>query len=250
MAENTSSQFNIHPMDQFIIEPIVAGSETLQWYSFSNQTLWMVICFFSIALVFIFGTRQNKIIPGRFQSIAEIIYNFVRKMVLDIAGQEGLKYFPLIFTLFLFILFCNVLGLLPYSFTVTSHIAVTGVMAFAIFFFVTILGFVKNGFGFLGLFWISSAPLALRPILLIIEVISYFVRPVSHSIRLAGNMMAGHAVIKVFAGFAGALGVGAIAPVLAIVAVYGLEMLVVVIQAYVFTILTCVYLNDALHPGH
>jgi len=152
--------------------------------------------------------------------------------------------------LFLFILFSNVLGLLPYSFTVTSHIAVTGLMAFAIFFFVTILGFVKNGFSFLNLFWISSAPLALRPILLVIEVISYFVRPVSHSIRLAGNMMAGHAVIKVFAGFAGALGFGAIAPILAIVAVYGLEMLVVVIQAYVFTILTCVYLNDALHPGH
>ena len=117
-------------------------------------------------------------------------------------------------------------------------------------FTVTVIGFVKNGIGFLSLFWISSAPLALRPILLIIEVISYFVRPVSHSIRLAGNMMAGHAVIKVFAGFAGALGLGAIAPIFAITAVYGLEMLVVVIQAYVFTILTCVYLNDALHPGH
>ena len=171
-------------------------------------------------------------------------------MVLDIAGQEGLKYFPYIFTLFLLILFGNVLGLLPYSFTFTSHIAVTGILALLVFISVTILGFVKNGLKFLSLFWISSAPLPLRPILLIIEVISYFVRPISHSIRLAGNMMAGHAVIKVFAGFAGVMGLGAVAPILAIVAVYGLEMLVVVIQAYVFTILTCVYLNDALHPGH
>ena len=171
-------------------------------------------------------------------------------MVVDITGEEGLKYFPYIFTLFLLILFGNVLGLLPYSFTFTSHIAVTGILALLVFISVTILGFVKNGFKFLGLFWISSAPLALRPVLLIIEVISYFVRPISHSIRLAGNMMAGHAVIKVFAGFAGIMGLGAIAPILAIVAVYGLEMLVVVIQAYVFTILTCVYLNDALHPGH
>ncbi len=250
MAQESESQFNIHPMDQFIIEPIVQNSLGLQWYSFTNQALWMVISFLAIACVFVFGIRKSQVVPGRLQSVAEIIYMFVKKMVIDIAGQEGLKYFPYIFTLFLFILFCNVLGLLPYSFTVTSHIAVTGIMAFAIFFAVTIIGFVKNGFSFLSLFWISSAPLALRPILLVIEVISYFVRPVSHSIRLAGNMMAGHAVIKVFAGFAGALGVGAIAPIIAIVAVYGLEMLVVVIQAYVFTILTCVYLNDALHPGH
>jgi F-type H+-transporting ATPase subunit a len=178
------------------------------------------------------------------------MYFFIRDMIIDIAGQEGLRYFPYIFTLFILILFGNVLGLLPYSFTYTSHIAVTGFLALSVFIAVTMIGFLKNGFGFLSLFWISSAPLALRPILLIIEVISYFVRPVSHSIRLAGNMMAGHAVIKVFAGFAGALGLGAVAPIFAITAVYGLEMLVVVIQAYVFTILTCVYLNDALHPGH
>ena len=250
MKESNESQFNIHPMDQFIIEPILSGGEGLQWYSFTNQALWMLFSLVAIALLFIFGIRKNEVVPGRLQSIAEILYTFVRKMVLDIAGPEGLKYFPYVFTLFIFILFGNILGLLPYSFTTTSHIAVTGVLALAVFIFVTILGFVKNGLKFLGLFWISSAPLALRPVLLIIEVISYFVRPVSHSIRLAGNMMAGHAVIKVFAGFAGALGVGAVAPIVAIMAVYGLEMLVVVIQAYVFTILTCVYLNDALHPGH
>ena len=250
MAKDPDSQFNIHPMDQFIIEPMFSGGAGLQWYSFTNQALWMLISFFAIGIIFVFGTRKNEVIPNRFQSIAEVIYTFVRKMVVDIAGQEGLKYFPYIFTLFVFILFGNVLGLLPYSFTITSHIAVTGVLAILVFVSVTILGFFKNGLKFLSLFWISSAPLPLRPILLIIEVISYFVRPVSHSIRLAGNMMAGHAVIKVFAGFAGAMGVGAIAPIIAIMAVYGLEMLVVVIQAYVFTILTCVYLNDALHPGH
>jgi len=250
LKENAESQFNIHPMDQFIIEPLFANSEGLQWYSFTNQSLWMLATLVAIGILFVFGIRKNEVVPGKLQSVAEIIYSFVKKMVVDIAGPEGLRYFPYIFTLFTFILFGNVLGLLPYSFTTTSHIAVTGILALAVFVFVTILGFAKNGFKFLGLFWISSAPIALRPVLLIIEVISYFVRPVSHSIRLAGNMMAGHAVIKVFAGFAGALGIGAIAPIIAIMAVYGLEMLVVVIQAYVFTILTCVYLNDALHPGH
>ncbi|MEK6205464.1 MAG: F0F1 ATP synthase subunit A, partial [Amylibacter sp.] len=186
---------------------------------------------------------------SRSQSIAESIYGFVYKMLEDIAGKDGLKYFPYIFTLFIFILVANILGLIPGSFTTTSHIAVTAVMAMAVFITVTVIGFVKNGIGFLGLFWISSAPLVLRPILALIEIISYFVRPVSHSIRLAGNMMAGHAVIKVFAGFAGALGVFSVFPIVAIMAVYGLEMLVVCIQAYVFAILTCVYLNDALHPG-
>jgi F-type H+-transporting ATPase subunit a len=224
--------------------------DKLQWYSFTNQTLWMLISLVAISLVFIVGPRKHQLIPGRFQSVAELVYFFIRDMIVEIAGQEGLRYFPYIFTLFIFILFGNVLGLLPYSFTYTSHIAITGFLALTVFLAVTIIGFVKNGFGFLKLFWIGSAPLALRPVLLIIELISYFVRPISHSIRLAGNMMAGHAVIKVFAGFAGAMGIGAIAPIFAITAVYGLEMLVVVIQAYVFTILTCVYLNDALHPGH
>ena len=170
-------------------------------------------------------------------------------MVEDVTGKDGLKYFPYVMTLFCFILFANFLALLPKSFSPTSHIAVTAVLALLVFVGVTVLGFVKNGAHFLGLFWVSSAPLALRPVLAVIELISYFVRPVSHSIRLAGNIMAGHAVIKVFAAFAA---VAALAPVsvLAIVAVYGLEVLVALIQAYVFTILTCVYLKDALHPAH
>ncbi len=152
-------------------------------------------------------------------------------------------------TLFMFIVSANFLGLLPLSFSTTSHFAVTVVLALLVFLSVTVLGFVKNGAAFLGLFWVSSAPLPLRPILAVIELISYFVRPVSHSIRLAGNLMAGHAVIKVFAGFA-ALTIVSPVSVLAITAMYGLEVLVAFIQAYVFTILTCVYLKDALHPSH
>jgi len=159
------------------------------------------------------------------------------------------RYFPYIMTLFLFIVFSNFLGLLPMSFTTTSHIAVTAVMAMAVFLAVTILGFWKHGMGFLNVFWIGAAPLVLRPILALIEVISYFVRPVSHSIRLAGNMMAGHAVIKVFATFAAILWIAPMG-IIAISAIYALEVLVSFIQAYVFAILTCVYLKDALHPHH
>lgn len=243
------SAFNIHPMDQFVITPLFGDGEIL-FYTPTNATLWMGIAVLAIIGLLVLGTRGRAIVPSRSQSIAELIYGFVHSMVEDIAGKEGLKYFPYIMTLFMFILLANIVGLLPMAFTTTSHIAVTASMAMAVFLAVTILGVVKSGVKFLSLFWISDAPLVLRPILAIIEIISYFVRPVSHSIRLAGNMMAGHAVIKVFAGFAGALGIGAVAPIIAIMAVYGLEMLVVVIQAYVFTILTCVYLNDALHPGH
>ena len=250
MAEEAAGGFNIHPMDQFAIKPLFGGGSEVHWYTVTNQTLWLAIALAGVFLLLVFGTRGRAMVPSRTQSVAETTYGFIHKMIEDIAGKQGLVYFPYIFTLFLFIIFANVLGLLPYSFTTTSHIALTALLAMMVFISVTVIGFVKNGAGFLKLFWISDAPLPLRPVLLIVEVISYFVRPVSHSIRLAGNMMAGHAVIKVFAGFAGALGVFAIAPILAIVAVYGLEILVSVIQAYVFTILTCVYLNDALHPGH
>ncbi len=248
-AEEAGNGFNIHPMDQFVIKPLFGDGEIL-FYTPTNVTLWMGIAVLSIIALLVLGTRGRAMVPSRSQSVAEEIYGFVYKMTEDIAGKEGLKYFPYIMTLFMFIVLSNVLGLLPLSFTTTSHIAVTATMAITVFLTVTIIGFVKNGAKFLSLFWISSAPLVLRPILAIIEIISYFVRPVSHSIRLAGNMMAGHAVIKVFAGFAGALGVGAVAPIAAIMAVYGLELLVTVIQAYVFTILTVVYLNDALHPAH
>jgi F-type H+-transporting ATPase subunit a len=242
-------------MDQFIVKPLFGGDH-IGTFTVTNVTLWMALSVVCVILLFVLGTGKRSLIPGRVQSIAEVIYGFVRKMVEDVAGHDGLKYFPYILTLFLFILFSNFLGLLPKSFTTTSHIAVTAVMAMAVFLTVTVLGFVKNGAGFLSLFWISSAPLPLRPILAVIEIISYFVRPVSHSIRLAGNMMAGHAVIKVFAAFAPLVlisGIGYLVTplaILAIVAMYALEILVCAIQAYVFSILTCVYLRDALHPHH
>ncbi|KUJ85171.1 ATP synthase F0F1 subunit A [Ruegeria marisrubri] len=235
-------------MDQFIVKPLFGG-DTIAWYTPTNVTLWMALAILAIIGLLVLSTSKRAIVPTRMQSIAELAYGFIYKMLEDICGKEGVKYFPYVMTLFMFIVTANFLGLLPMSFTTTSHFAVTVVLALAVFLTVTVLGFVKNGAGFLSLFWVSSAPLALRPILAIIELISYFVRPVSHSIRLAGNVMAGHAVIKVFAGFAA---VAAISPVsvLAITAMYGLEVLVAFIQAYVFTILTCVYLKDALHPHH
>ncbi len=243
------SGLQIHPMDQFVVKPLFGG-EHINFYTPTNVTLWMALAVLCVIALLVLGTRGRAIVPSRVQSVAELLYGFVYKMVEDVAGKDGLKFFPYIMTLFVFILFANFLGLIPMSFATTSHVAVTAVMAMAVFIVVTIVGIVKNGFGFLELFWIKAAPLALRPMLALIEVISYFVRPVSHSIRLAGNMMAGHAVIKVFAGFAGVLGLGAVAPILAITAVYALEMLVSFIQAYVFAILTCVYLKDALHPSH
>lgn len=237
-----------HPLDQFIVSPLF-GEGPVAWYTLTNVTLWMAIAVLGIFLVLATGTAGRSVVPTRMQSIAELLYGFVYKMVEDVTGKEGVRYFPYIMTLFLFILFANYLGLIPMSFTPTSHIAVTAVLGFGVFLAITVLGFVLNGASFLGLFWMKDAPLFLRPVIALIEVISYFVRPVSHSIRLAGNIMAGHAVIKVFAGFAA---VAAISPVsvLAITAIYGLEVLVAGIQAYVFTILTCVYLKDALHPHH
>ncbi|ABL70963.1 MULTISPECIES: F0F1 ATP synthase subunit A [Paracoccus] len=248
MAEEEAGGLVFHPMDQFVIKPLF-GEGPVNWYTPTNATLWMALAALAITALLVFGTRGRAIVPNRVQSIAELLYGMVHKMVEDVTGKDGLKYFPYVMTLFCFILFANFLGLLPKSFSPTSHIAVTAVLAVLVFAGVTVLGFVKNGAHFLGLFWVSSAPLALRPVLAVIELISYFVRPVSHSIRLAGNIMAGHAVIKVFAAFAA---VAAIAPVsvVAITAMYGLEVLVCLIQAYVFTILTCVYLKDALHPAH
>ena len=241
--------FVIRPMDQFVVKPLFGG-DIVHWYVPTNVTLWMALSVVAVSLLLVYATRGRAIVPSRGQSVAELAYGFIYKMVVDVAGKDAVRFFPYIMTLFMFILFANVLGLIPWAFTPTAQIAVTAVMALAVFIAVTALGFILHGMKFLQLFWISSAPLPLRPVLALIEVISYFVRPVSHSIRLAGAMMAGHAVAKVFAGFAGALGVGAVIPIVAVTALYGLELLVALIQAYVFTILTCVYLKDALHPHH
>ena len=250
MAEEVQSEGGLvfHPLDQFIVKPLF-GDGPIAWYTPTNVTLWMAVAVLCIYLLLVVGSSSRSIVPTRLQSLGEMIYSFIYKMVEDVCGHDGVKYFPYIMTLFMFILIANFLGLLPMSFTTTSHIAVTAVLGFGVFICVTVLGFVLNGASFLGMFWMKDAPLILRPVIAIIEIISYFVRPVSHSIRLAGNIMAGHAVIKVFAGFAA---IALISPlsIAAITAIYGLEVLVAGIQAYVFTILTCVYLKDALHPHH
>jgi len=240
--------FAIHPMDQFVVKPLFGG-EHIEWYTITNVTLWLGIAVLAIIALMVIGTRGRAVIPSRSQSIAELLYGFIHNMVEEVTGHDGVKYFPYVMTLFMFILMANLLGLIPMSFTTTSHVAVTVTLALLVFLGVTLLGLVKKGPAFLAMFWVSSAPLALRPVLAIIEVISYFVRPVSHSIRLAGNLMAGHAVIKVFPGFAS---MAVISPVAigAVSAIYALELLVAVVQAYVFTILTCVYLKDAVGDAH
>ena len=251
MADEAHSEggLSFHPLDQFEVTRLF-GEGPIAWYTLTNVTAWMALAVICIVLLLVVGTSKRAVVPGRTQSVAEMAYGFVYTMVEDVTGKDAVKYFPYIFTLFIFILISNFLGLLPMSFTTTSHVAVTAVLALGVFVFVTVLGFVKNGPAFLKLFWVSSAPLPLRPVLAIIEVVSYFVRPVSHSIRLAGNVMAGHAVLKVFAGFAQVGFLIAPFAILGVVAIYGLEVLVAFIQAYVFTILTCVYLKDALHPSH
>ena len=254
MAVSESGAPVIDPMKQFKISSLFGGDD-VGFLTITNSTQWMFFAIIAISLLLIGGMRGRALVPSRIQSVCEMIYSFIRSMVTDILGEEGKKFFPYIFTLFIFILFSNLLGLIPGSFTTTSHIAVTGVLAMGVFMTVLTVGFVKNGAGFLKLFWVDSAPLPLRPVLAVIEVISFFVRPLSHSIRLAGNMMAGHAVMKVFAGLLGMLVFAgmtplAILPLGMMVAITGLEFLVACVQAYIFAILTCIYLNDALHPGH
>ncbi|MEM0990932.1 MAG: F0F1 ATP synthase subunit A [Pseudomonadota bacterium] len=257
MATNPDGSPKIAPMDQYQIKPLFGGGEIESFLTITNSTLWMGICLLATSALLVFGMQGRALVPTRIQSVAELMYSFVRSMVMDVMGDEGKKFFPYIFTIFIFILFSNLLGMVPFSFTVTSHIAVTGVLALGVFLSVIFIGFSRHGTGFLKLFWVDSAPLALRPVLALIEVISFFVRPLSHSIRLAGNMMAGHAVLKVFAGLFGMMifsggfvGVLSFLPLGMMIAITALEFLVACVQAYIFAILTCIYLNDALHPGH
>ena len=242
----SSGGINAHPMDQFIIKPLF-GDDGLSLFTITNSTLWMAVGIGIAFALFVLPTRNATLVPGRMQSVAEVLYGFVRKTVLDVLGEEGKPYFPYIFVLFTFILISNVAGLIPASFTVTSHIAVTGVLALMVFCTVTAIGCAKHGAGLLGRFWVDTAPAPLRPVLFLLEKLSYFVRPLSHSVRLAGNMLAGHAVLKVFAAFVPAMGVAGLIPIAAMTGIFALELLVAVVQAYIFTILTCVYLNDALH---
>ena len=244
MANNPMQQFTVHKIGP---EIKIAGIDL----SFTNASLFMVIST-SIILLFLFlGSREKRIVPNIIQLVAEMFYTFVAKMISDTAGSKAKPYFPFIFSLFMFVLFCNMVGMLPYSFTVTSHIIVTLIMALFIFIAVTIIGFVKHGFKYLSIFVPSGVPAVLLPLITIIEIISYLSRPVSLSVRLFANMMAGHTMLKVFGGFVVSLGIlGGWLPLSFSVALTGLEILVAFLQAYVFAILTCIYLNDALNLHH
>jgi F-type H+-transporting ATPase subunit a len=248
-AEGGSSMPN--PMHQFEIKRFIDLEFLGVDASFTNASLFMVIAIASISFVTIWGMRGRALVPTRMQSLAELSYEFVANMVRDNVGTDGQKYFPLVFSLFMFVLFCNMLGMMPYSFTVTSHIIVTFALAALVFIGVTIIGFATHGFGYFKFFVPSGVPVALLPLLVVIEVISYLTRPISLSVRLFANMMAGHTMLKVFGAFVVGLGViGGWAPLAFMVAFTGLEILVAFLQAYVFAILTCIYLNDALHMHH
>ena len=242
------------PVEQFTIKVLFALNLFGYDISFTNSALFMVLAIAVSCGFLVFAMRPASIVPGRMQGLAEMMYEFVAEMVRSNVGNEGRPYFPFIFTLFMFILFSNLLGLIPYSYTVTSQIVVTFAMALFIFIGVTIIAVVRHGFHFFSFFIPSGAPKALLPLIFVIEVISYFIRPVSLSVRLFANMLAGHTMLKVFGGLAvmiaGAGGVfvaGSILPLVAIIGLTGLEVLVACLQAYVFTILTCMYLNDAIH---
>ena len=250
------------PMEQFEIERLIPLSLGGLDVSFTNSTLWMWIAVGCAIAFFGLATRSRALIPGRLQSAAEVFYEFIAETVRGAIGPEGMKFFPYVFTLFIYILLANLLGLFPsipgvsHTFTTTSHIAVTLALGLLSISIVVIYGFYKNGFSFLKLFVPSGVPAWLLPLVSIIEIVSFLSRPISLAIRLFANMLAGHIILKVFAGFiisllaAGAWGVLSIFPMLGIVAITMLEVLVAFLQAYVFAILTCIYLNDAVHAGH
>jgi len=239
------------PMEQFEIKRLLEFRIGSLDASYTNSALWMTIAVILAFFLFVVGMQKKALVPGRLQSMAELGYEFVAGMVRDNVGDAGKKYFPFVLTLFVFILFCNLLGLVPYAFTPTSHIIVTFAMAAVVFLGVTIIGFVRHGAHFLSLFVPKGVPFVLLLLLVPIEIISYFVRPFSLSIRLFANMLAGHTMLKVFGGFVVMLGVlGGWAPLAFIVAFTGLELLIAFLQAYVFAILTCLYLNDAIHLSH
>jgi F-type H+-transporting ATPase subunit a len=211
----------------------------------------MVIALLLITSFLYYAMRQGALVPGRLQSVAEISYEFVANMVKETAGADAMRFFPFVFTLFLFILVLNLLGMVPYSFAVTSHIIITFALALVVFLGVTVIGFIKHGAGFLKFFVPSGVPMVLLPLLVVIELISYLIRPISLSVRLFANMMAGHTMLKVFGAFVVALGaLGGWAPLAFLVVFTALEVLVAFLQAFVFAILTCIYLNDALHMHH
>jgi F-type H+-transporting ATPase subunit a len=247
------------PIHQFQITKLFTlGHIGGQEIAFTNSSAYMFLAVAVISLLMIGGTAGRQLVPGRVQSMAELSYEFVAGMIKSTAGSEGMKFFPLVFSLFMFIAVSNLIGIIPYTFTVSSHLIVTVTLALLVFFIVLFYGLYKNGLKFFKLFVPSGVPIFVMPIVVPIEVISFLLKPISHSVRLFANMLAGHIALKVFAGFIAMLGVslgaigwvGGVLPLALTVALTALELLVAFLQAYVFAILTCIYLNDALHPGH
>jgi F-type H+-transporting ATPase subunit a len=244
------------PIHQFELHPIVPIKLFGFDVSLTNSGLFMLVSVILITAFFMLSMRARALVPGRLQSMAEITHEFVASMLRESTGSAGLQYFPLVFTIFTFVFTCNMLGIIPGFFTVTSHIIVTAALAALVFLIVLTVGFAKNGVHFLRLFVPQGVPIAILPLVVLIEIISFLTRPVSHSVRLFANMLAGHITLKVFGGFVVMLlGAGAFAalsplPLLMAIALTALEVLVAFLQAYVFAMLTCMYLNDALHPGH
>ena len=236
------------PLAQFEIKTLIPLQLGDFDVSYTNSALFMSLTLILVTLFLILGVRRRALVPGRWQSMAEISYEFVSNLLRDTVGNEGRKYFPFVFSLFMFILFGNMLGMIPYSFTFTSHVIVTFAMALTVFIGVTILGFVKHGIHFFSFFVPPGVSIILWPLMIPIEVISYLSRPISLAVRLFANLTAGHTMLKVFAGFVVSLGVvGGFLPFAFVVALTGLELLIAFLQAYVFTILTCFYINDAIH---
>jgi len=247
----------LDPIHQFNIDNLFKiGRIAERDIYFTNSSLYMLVTVAVISLLMIGAGRQ--LVPGRVQSMAEVCYEFVAKMIRSNAGADGMKFFPLVFSIFMFVLVSNVIGSIPYTFTVTSHIIVTASLALLVFFTVLIYGFYKNGLKFLKIFVPPGIPIYILPLVVTIEIISFLTRPLSHSVRLFGNMLAGHITLQVFAGFVvllgasfGAIGwIGGMVPLALTIALIALDLLVAFLQAYVFAVLTCIYLNDALHPGH
>lgn len=242
MAKDHSplAQFEVTPLIEL---PLLAGHNI----DFTNSSLFMVVAVVTIYFFMSFGMSRRALVPGRWQGAAEMTYELVAGIVKETVGNEGKRYFPMIFSVFLFVLVCNLLGMIPFSFTVTSHIIVTFALALFVFLMVTLIGFMRHGLHFLHLFVPAGVPIWMAPLLIPIEVISYLARPITLSIRLAANMTAGHILLKVVAGFVSSLGLFGVMPLALLVGLIGFEFFIAVLQAYIFTILTCVYLHDAIH---
>ena len=247
----------INPIEQFSISRVLSITVGGHDFSITNSSLFMALAVILACVIMSVGANGGAGVPGRMQAMAEMAYEFVAGMVRSAAGEAGMRFFPLVFCLFMFILLCNLVGLIPYSFTVTSHIIVTASLALLVFFTVIIVGIKEHGLHFFKLFVPSGVPIYILPLVVAIEIISFLSRPLSHSVRLFANMLAGHITLNVFGGFvvmllgaSAAVKAVAILPFAMTIGLDALELLVAFLQAYVFTMLTCMYLNDALHPGH